>query len=49
MKDVGIKELAEIVREVVGCEGVASYDAAKPDGICAISRTWASSTLWVGG
>ncbi|QIN84369.1 NAD-dependent epimerase/dehydratase family protein [Rubrobacter tropicus] len=31
-RDVAISELAELVREVVGYQGLISYDPAKPDG-----------------
>jgi GDP-L-fucose synthase len=31
-KDLTIRELAEIVSSVVGCEGQTIWDASKPDG-----------------
>ena len=31
-EDVSIKELAEIVKETVGFEGVLKFDSSKPDG-----------------
>ena len=32
-EDVTIRELAELVRDVVGYEGVLRFDASKPDGM----------------
>ena len=31
-EDISIRELAELIREVVGCRGEIAYDTSKPDG-----------------